>query len=91
MSGGNGKGRPGGAASAFQISILRRALSAVFGVEHFDHHRGDAAGGEAEALGDAQGHVDLDSLSERARCNYWFARTVIGREVDVPRVRQMLN
>ena len=40
---------------------------------------------------DAQGHVDLDTLSERARCNYLFARTVIGREVDLPRVRQMLN
>ena len=40
---------------------------------------------------DAQGHVDLDTLSERARSNYLFARTVIGREVDVPRVRQMLN
>ncbi len=40
---------------------------------------------------DALGHVDLDTLSERARCNYWFARTVIGREVDVPRVRHMLN
>jgi hypothetical protein len=40
---------------------------------------------------DAQGHVDLDTLSERARCNFWFARTVIGREVDVPRVRQAFS
>ena len=40
---------------------------------------------------DAQGHVDLDALSERARDNYWFARTTIGREVDVPRVRPLLN
>ena len=40
---------------------------------------------------DAQGHVDLDALSERARCNYWFVRTSIGREVDVPRVRPLLN
>ena len=40
---------------------------------------------------DAQGHVDLDTLSERARNNYWFVRTSIGREVDVPRVRQLLH
>jgi hypothetical protein len=35
---------------------------------------------------DAQGHVDLDSLSERARANYFFARSVIGREVTMPAV-----
>ncbi|HEY9065333.1 MAG TPA: hypothetical protein VIO33_10150 [Burkholderiaceae bacterium] len=39
----------------------------------------------------AQGHVDLDALSERARDNYWFVRTTVGREVDVPRVRQLLS
>ncbi len=36
---------------------------------------------------DAQGHVDLDTLSERARANYFFARSVIGREVTMPAVR----
>lgn len=36
---------------------------------------------------DARGHVDLDALSERARNNYLFARTVIGREVTTPSVR----
>ncbi|HEY8877684.1 MAG TPA: hypothetical protein VIN03_08990 [Roseateles sp.] len=35
---------------------------------------------------DACGQVDLDHLSERARCNYLYARTVIGREVMPPRV-----
>lgn len=35
---------------------------------------------------DADGHVDLDALSERARCNYYFARTVIGREFALPAV-----
>lgn len=35
---------------------------------------------------DSQGHVDIDSLSERARSNYFFARTVIGREVATPAV-----
>lgn len=29
---------------------------------------------------DAQGHVDLDGLSERARHNYFYARAVVGRE-----------
>jgi hypothetical protein len=29
---------------------------------------------------DEQGHVDLDLLSERARHNYFYARTVVGRE-----------
>ena len=40
---------------------------------------------------DAQGHVNLDTLSERARNNYWFVRTSVGREVDVPRVRPLLH
>ena len=36
---------------------------------------------------DADGHVDIDALSDKARSNYFFARTVIGREVSVPAVR----
>ena len=36
---------------------------------------------------DAQGQVNLDSLSERARNNYHYARAVVGREVAVPAVR----
>ena len=36
---------------------------------------------------DADGRVDIDSLSDRARNNYFYARTVIGREVDVPAVQ----
>jgi hypothetical protein len=36
---------------------------------------------------DEQGHVDLDALSERARTNYFYARTVIGREFAMPAVR----
>jgi len=35
---------------------------------------------------DAGGQVDMDHLSERARFNYLYARTVIGREVMPPRV-----
>jgi hypothetical protein len=33
---------------------------------------------------DADGRVDLDALSDRARNNYHFARAVIGREVAWP-------
>ena len=36
---------------------------------------------------DAVGHVDLDGLSERARNNYLYARTVIGRDVSTPKVQ----
>lgn len=33
---------------------------------------------------DAQGHVDLDALSERARNNYLYARATVGREHGAP-------
>ena len=36
---------------------------------------------------DAAGRVDLDALSERARSNYLYARTVIGREFEMPAVQ----
>jgi hypothetical protein len=36
---------------------------------------------------DAQGRVNLDAMSERARNNYLFARTVIGRDFAMPFVR----
>jgi hypothetical protein len=36
---------------------------------------------------DAKGQVDLDRLSDRARTNYFYARTVIGREFHVPEVQ----
>jgi hypothetical protein len=36
---------------------------------------------------DAAGQVDLDALSERARSNYFYARSVIGREFAWPAVR----
>ena len=35
---------------------------------------------------DAAGHVDLDALSDRARNNYFYARSVIGREFEMPAV-----
>jgi hypothetical protein len=36
---------------------------------------------------DAQGHVDLDAMSPRARLNYLYARTVIGREYFPPDIQ----
>lgn len=36
---------------------------------------------------DADGHVDMDTMSERARNNYMFARALIGLEVATPRVQ----
>ena len=36
---------------------------------------------------DSCGHVELDSLSERARENYFYARAVVGREFATPAVR----
>jgi hypothetical protein len=35
---------------------------------------------------DAQGCVQLDALSERARNNYLYARAVVGREYATPAV-----
>ena len=37
---------------------------------------------------DEAGHVDIDALSNRARLNYFYARTVIGREVSMPAVQR---
>ena len=37
---------------------------------------------------DADGHVNLDSLSARAKLNYLYARSVIGREFSVPEVKR---
>jgi len=35
---------------------------------------------------DARGNVDMDSLSDKARENYLYARAVIGREFSYPAV-----
>ena len=35
---------------------------------------------------DATGHVDLDSLTERGRSNYLFARAMVGREFAAPSI-----
>lgn len=33
---------------------------------------------------DAEGHVDIDGLDSRTRLDYFYARTVIGREFGRP-------
>ena len=35
---------------------------------------------------DAQGQVHMDHLDERTRCNYLFARAMVGHEFARPRV-----
>ena len=40
---------------------------------------------------DATGQVDMDRLTERARHNYLYARTVIGREFATPAVQPSAN
>jgi hypothetical protein len=37
---------------------------------------------------DAAGRVDLDGLPDRARCNYYFACTLVGRDFAAPAVRR---
>jgi hypothetical protein len=33
---------------------------------------------------DVEGHVDIGALSERGRCNYFYARVVMGHELSMP-------
>ena len=37
---------------------------------------------------DARGEVNLDALSDRARLNYLYVRSVIGREFATPQVKR---
>ena len=39
---------------------------------------------------DAEGHVDIDALSASVRTSYFYARSVIGRELYAP-VTQSVN
>jgi hypothetical protein len=39
----------------------------------------------------AEGHVDIDRLDTRQRLDYYFARTVIGREFARPAVQVTLH
>jgi hypothetical protein len=35
---------------------------------------------------DERGHVDIDELSDRGRTAYFYARTVVGKELSAPTV-----
>ncbi len=37
---------------------------------------------------DVAGQVNMDSLSDRARVNYLYARAVVGRELSMPAVHR---
>jgi hypothetical protein len=50
-----------------------------------------AAGGEFAFPCNAQGQVDIDKLSERARNNYFYARAVMGRELAYPELRRAVS
>ena len=49
------------------------------------------AGRELAFPCDSQGRVDLDTLSERARANYLYARALVGREYECPRVTRVVD
>lgn len=59
----------------------RRHLRELRFVSLFDLGRGYAFPCDAEGL------VDMDALSDRARQNYFYARTCIGREFAHPTVQ----
>ena len=40
---------------------------------------------------DSKGHVVIDNLSERARANYFFARTLVGRDYATPAVCRTIH
>ena len=40
---------------------------------------------------DEEGHVDIDALGRIERLNYFYARTVIGREFSLPAVQRTLH
>ena len=40
---------------------------------------------------DGKGQVDLDSMTEKARNNYFYARAMIGRELTYPAVEPLLH
>jgi hypothetical protein len=66
-------------------AVTDPTLSGAHGYELHFHRL--AAGGVAYVFRcDAEGKVDLDALSERARDNYLFARAMVGAELVRPKV-----
>jgi hypothetical protein len=40
---------------------------------------------------DAAGNVDIDGLTDRARANYFYARTTVGRDFQAPTTCPIVN
>jgi hypothetical protein len=59
----------------------------VHGSHHLHYGALRAGGCGLDFPCDMHGHVDLDSLSEAARNDYFYARAVVGREYTRPSVQ----
>jgi hypothetical protein len=85
----------------FAYAVMHGGAIAAEGLAMMASTHGSAGGGTSHLLRfrslfdegrglafpcDAVGQVDLDCMSERARNNYLYARTVIGREFRNPEV-----
>jgi hypothetical protein len=69
------------------MPLKEPAMNAVAAEADAFELRFDSLFHEGRALAfpcDAQGRVDLDTLGERARINYLFARAVVGRDYACP-------
>ena len=40
---------------------------------------------------DCDGQVDLDTMSENARNNYFYARAMVGRELSAPAIETQMH
>jgi hypothetical protein len=78
--------RPAALEDALMSTSDSRLMSTAHYVLRFGHlyHEGRALAFPC----DAQGRVLLDSLSERARANYLYARALVGREFATPAVQR---
>jgi hypothetical protein len=76
-----------------RATFARRALESIVvalaPVSHYELHYARLLGvGRSFVFPcDAAGNVEVDSLSERARENYIFARSAVGVEMSLPTVR----
>lgn len=67
---------------------MRTSTPAMLTADHEIRFRSLFDEGRALAFPcDAQGHVPMDELSDRARDNYLYARAVVGREFFTPEIR----
>jgi hypothetical protein len=69
-----------------QATQVRQATGYVLRFQSL-FHEGRALAFEC----DAGGRVDLDAMSERAKLNYLYARTVVGRDFATPFVERKVH